>query len=547
MKMNKDAAMAWLMSGLFGVLASVFLIFGYQLESADAINLSDKNALSILLMFIMIFTIDTRYVWRNYDSALGGGKLFGFITLPGGTGDATVTRRDFLFNYLSMIALSIPVMLAEYPGFFVYDAQDELNEVLTRSFTTHHPLLHVLLLGGVIALFHKISGSWNVGIFAYIFLQMLVITAIFAYLVTYLQRRGIGKRSRILWVLYYGLFPTIVMYTLCSCKDGLFSALLLLLTVFLVHLVSNPEAFISDKKKVAAFVLTAVLMPMFRHNGFYAYLVFIPFALIYFRKSLKPMLIGMLVAPVVLYLALSGLLSAACHTKGTHHQEMLTVPIMQLARVYAYENDTLSAQEKELIESYIPKSNLDKYTPRVSDLVKVDFNNELYEQNSADFWRVWKAQLVKHPVAYINAWLLTSYGYWYPPAIINVYKGNTVYSFTYEDSSYFGYEVEPPGERKSLIPALDKLYRYLSIGSFQQDAPVLHLFFGPGLYVFIYMFVFAYRLYKKRFGNILPFMPMLLTFCTVLLGPTYLIRYVLYLWLCLPLLLVTAKAIKEAQ
>jgi hypothetical protein len=547
MKPDKDAKMAWLMSGLFGVLASVFLIFGYQLESADAINLSDKNALSILLMFIMIFTIDTRYVWRNYDSALNGGKLFGFITLPKGTGDAEVTRKDFLFNYLSMIVLSIPVMLAEYPGFFVYDAQDELNEVLTRSFTTHHPLLHVLLLGVVIALFHKISGSWNVGIFAYIFLQMLVITAIFAYVVTYLQRRGIGKRSRILWVLYYGLFPTIVMYTLCSCKDGLFSALLLLLTVFLVQLVSSPEAFISDKKKVAAFVLTAVLMPMFRHNGFYAYLVFIPFALIYFRKSLKPMLIGMLVAPVVLYLALSGILSAACHTKGTHHQEMLTVPIMQLARVYAYEGDSLSAQEKELIESYIPKSNLDKYTPRVSDLVKVDFNNELYEQNSADFWRVWKTQLVKHPVAYINAWLLTSYGYWYPPAIINVYKGNTVYSFTYEDSSYFGYEVEPPGERKSLIHAIDKLYKYLSIGSFQQDAPVLHLFFGPGLYVFIYMFVFAYRLYKKRFGNILPFMPMILTFCTVLLGPTYLIRYVLYLWLCLPLLVVTAKANKEAQ
>ena len=70
MKPDKDAKMAWLMSGLFGVLASVFLIFGYQLESADAINLSDKNALSILLMFILIFTIDTRYVWRNYDSAL---------------------------------------------------------------------------------------------------------------------------------------------------------------------------------------------------------------------------------------------------------------------------------------------------------------------------------------------------------------------------------------------------------------------------------------------------------------------------------------------
>ena len=412
--------------------------------------------------------------------------------------------------------------------------------MLTRTFTTHHPLLHVLLLGGIIALFHKVTGSWNVGIFAYILLQMLVITAIFAYVVTYLQRKGAGKRWRIFWLAFYGVFPTIVMYTLCSCKDGLFSALLLLLTVFLVQLVEDKEAFLSDKKKVAAFVVTATVMPLFRHNGFYAYLVFIPFGLIYFRKALKPVLVGMLVAPVILYLLANTALSALCSAGGTtHHQEMLTVPIMQLARVYAYENDSITEEDKAVIESYIPVSNLEKYTPRVADLVKVDFNNELYEKNKGDFWKVWKKLFFQHPMAYVNAWLLTSYGYWYPPAIINVYKGNTVYSFTYEDSSYFGYEVEPPGERISLIPPLDSLYRYISIGTFQQDNPLLRLFFTPGLYVFIYMFVFAYRLYRKKFGLILPFLPMVLTFCTVLLGPTYLIRYVLYLWLCVPLLTVT--------
>ena len=106
MKMNKDAKMAWLMSGLFGVLASVFLIFGYQLETGDAIDLSDKNALSILLMFILIFTIDTRYVWRNYDSALNGGKLFGFITLPKSSDAVSVPKRDFFINYLAMILLT---------------------------------------------------------------------------------------------------------------------------------------------------------------------------------------------------------------------------------------------------------------------------------------------------------------------------------------------------------------------------------------------------------------------------------------------------------
>ena len=544
MRSNKENTLAWLMSGLFGVLAGVFLTFGYQLETYDQINIFDKNAMLVMLALIVIITVDTRYVWRNYDLTESGAKLFGIVKLPKKGEEKDLSRRDFFINYASLVVLCIPVFLAEFPGFFVYDAQEELNEVLTRSFSTHHPLLHVLLLGGTIALFHKISGSWNVGIAAYMIFQMLVISAIYAYVVTFLQKKGIAKRARVLWILFYGLFPTIVMYTLCSCKDGLFSAFLLLITVFLVQLVEDQESFLKNKKKVVLFVLSGVLMPLFRHNGFYAYLVFVPFALFYFRKKLKPLLLSVLVSPVVLYLAISGILSGVFSSEVTHHQEMLTVPIMQLARVYSYDGDSLSAEDKAVIESYIHKENLDKYTPRVADLVKVDFDNELYEKDSKSFWKVWFKVFKEHPLAYVNAWMLTSYGYYYPPTVINVYKGNTVYTFTYDESSYFGYEVEPPGERKSLIPAIDKLYRYISIGSFQKDATVLHLFFSPGLYLFIYMYVFAYRLSKKKFSRVLPFLPMVLTFCTVLLGPTYLIRYVLYLWTCLPLLTVTGGAVK---
>ena len=544
MRSNKENTLAWLMSGLFGVLAGVFLTFGYQLETYDQINIFDKNAMLVMLALIVIITVDTRYVWRNYDLTESGAKLFGIVKLPQKGEEKDLSRRDFFINYASLVVLCIPVFLAEFPGFFVYDAQEELNEVLTRSFSTHHPLLHVLLLGGTIALFHKISGSWNVGIAAYMIFQMLVISAIYAYVVTFLQKKGIAKRARVLWILFYGLFPTIVMYTLCSCKDGLFSAFLLLITVFLVQLVEDQESFLKNKKKVVLFVLSGVLMPLFRHNGFYAYLVFVPFALFYFRKQLKPLLLSVLVLPVVLYLAISGILSGVFSSEVTHHQEMLTVPIMQLARVYSYDGDSLSDEDKAIIESYIHRENLDKYTPRVADLVKVDFDNELYEKDSRSFWRVWFKVFKEHPLAYVNAWMLTSYGYYYPPAVINVYKGNTVYTFTYDESSYFGYEVEPPGERKSLIPAIDKLYRYISIGSFQKDATVLHLFFSPGLYLFIYMYVFAYRLSKKKFSRVLPFLPMVLTFCTVLLGPTYLIRYVLYLWTCLPLLTVTGGAVK---
>ena len=538
-KFNRNSKIAWLMSGLFGVLSGLFMVLGYQLEKESRINLSDKNAMYIMALIMVVLTVDAKHVWDNYTSTFYGEKLMGLFRLDkyrANYGKSDKKSR-FVQNWILMMALNIPVLLGTFPGFFVYDAQDELNEVLTRTFTTHHPLLHVLLLGGTIALAHKITGSWNAGIFLYILLQMMVITAIFAYVTDYLYQKKLGKTGNLITCFYYGLFPTIVMFTLCSSKDGLFGAFLLLLTVFLFQMVEDLEGFLSSRIKVVLFISSAVLMPLFRHNGFYAYLVFVPFALFYFRKKIKSFVTPMLLIPVALYLIISGLFSGILSSEGTHHQEMLTVPIMQMARVYTYEPDIMTQEEKELLTSYIPEENLKLYTPRVSDMVKIGFDNELYEKDSKSFWKLWKSLLVRKPMTYLNAWFLTSYGYWYPASVMNVYQGNTVFTFTYEDSSYFGYEVEAPGHRVSLIPALDSLYRYLSIGSFQQDAPVLALLFKPGCILLIYMFVLFYRLSRKSFSGVLPFMPMILTFLTVLLGPTYLVRYVVYLWTSLPLLL----------
>ncbi len=539
----KNDRSAWLLSGLFGVLSAVFIVFGYQLEKSDSINLSDQNSLLVLALMIAVFAIDTKHIWDNYTQSFHGRKFMGTFRLEKIFGKVTepVKKNDFFINWILLIALNMPVFLGVFPGFFVYDAQDELMEVITRSFSTHHPLLHVLFLGGTIALVHKLTGSWNAGIATYVFIQMLVITAVFAYVITFMRKKGLSQKGKLLWILYYGVFPTIVMFTLCSCKDGLFSALLVLLTVLLIELTEDSEAFLSNKWKIATFICVATLMPCFRHNGFYAYLVFIPFALIYFRKQLKSFLIPMFVIPVALYLIISSVLAAALGCQGTHHQEKLTVPIMQMARVYTYDRDSMTQEEKDTLKEYIPEENLNLYTARVSDLVKVSFNNDKYEQDSSSFWKLWFSLLKKHPMTYMNAWMLTSYGYWYPAANINVYKGTTVFTFTYDESSYFGYEVEQPGERTSFIPAIDELYRYISIGSFHDDNLVLSLLFAPGLMIIIFMFTLLYRISQKNYKRVLPFVPVMLTWLTVLLGPTYLPRYVLYLWTVLPLLMITGS------
>ena len=107
-----------------------------------------------------------------------------------------------------------------------------------------------------------------------------------------------------------------------------------------------------------------------------------------------------------------------------------------------------------------------------------------------------------------------------------------MYTFTYIDSSYFGFETEPPGTRESMLPALELLIEKFSLTLFQQKCPVLSMLFSPGFVFWVFMFVLFGYVNRK---NLLMMLFVLMTFATVLLGPTTLVRYVLILWYITPL------------
>lgn len=538
-KKSDSSRKVWLWSGFFGICLSFALVWGEQLEKTDHVAFGSPSHAVVLLLLAAVITVLTAYSWKWLAAGVQSDKKN--EAAPGEN-----SRAYDLRVWLGLILCQIPVLLAEYPGFFVYDAQTEVTEVFTRTFTTHHPLMHVLLLGGIVSAVHKVTGSYNAGICTYIVLQMLFMTAVFTYVIHCLRRWGVRKEIRIFSFLFYGIFPTIVMYTLCSSKDGLFSAFLLLLSVLLVQLQKNPRQFLQSRKKMAVFAASAVLMMLMRNNGFYSYLVFIPFGAALMHRYWKKVL-PLLVIPVVVYLMTNSALSAALHAEGGEHQEMLTVPIQQLARTWQSHPEGFDAEDVQILHTYLSEEGLSHYTPRISDILKTYFRNAAYDADSASFWRLWFKMGSKYPATYLNAWFLTSYGYWYPGAVINVYQGNTVFTFTYTDSSYFGYEVEAPGIRHSLLPFLDTFYRKLSIERFQQNVPVVSLLFAPAFWFWCLMWMAGYRMacvndVQERL--LLWTLPVILTWLTVLLGPTYLVRYAVILWYVVPLAMAVLQAEK---
>ena len=521
-----------------GFMYAVCLVFGHSLEKEGSIAYRDGRLwLTILILGILLSAALTVIMNQLQKRLLPKG-----LEHETGQQIRQVPAGRMTFLYAGIIFLCyLIVFLGVYPGFFVYDAQDELMQVITRSFSTHHPLFHVLLMGGTVQLIHKLTGSYNAGIACYTLLQMAALSLIFGYGIRKLKEEGMGRRGSILLLAYFGGFPTIVMFSLCSAKDGLFTGMVLLMVLMQCAFFRDPAEFFQKKGHCACLFLSSCLMMLLRNNGFYAFFVFVVFlALLFLKAEWKPYRKKMLLlcaGAMLAFLVVNKGFALVLHADDSENQEILTVPIQQLARVYSMEGDTLTEQQKETLFEILPEEALKRYNPKVSDPVKVDFDNEAYEADKGKYRRLWSDLFREHPFGYLNAWFMTSYGFWYPGAVIDVYKGNTVFTFTYEGSSYFGYEVEEPGERKSLIPLVDRAYRFLSLDERAQEIPLLSLVLSPGAMFFLWIFVFCFFWYTGQDRKLWPFLFPGLLFLTVLLGPTYLVRYVVFLWVLLPVLL----------
>lgn len=437
-----------------------------------------------------------------------------------------------------IFALWIPTFLALYPGAFVYDATDEYIEVISRGFSMHHPLIHVLLLGGMVHLGEYLGLGANIGIAVYTLLQMLIFSWTLAYVIVKLQSFGVGKRVLLGIIVVLGVFPIFPMYAVCSAKDTLFTSAFILITVLLIQFVREDKSFFD--KRTILFVVASVAMMLLRNNGAYAYIVAIPFTALCLlsgidKKSWAKLAILMLLS-VVLYKGSEYCLKLATHASDSEHQEMLTVPIQQLARVYKYSPESFDAEDRASLYNILPENYLITYTPRCSDVLKSGFDNIQYAKHKGRYIKLWFKIGMKKPLIYLNAWLVNCYGYWYPDAINNVYGGNQMYTFQYRDSSYFGFETEPPGVRHSLFPLLEKLYRNISLEIFQQKVPVISMLFAPGFVFWLFAWVFVGLMRQKLWGYLIAYVPILLLIGTVLLGPTVLVRYALILWCVLPIM-----------
>lgn len=103
-----------------------------------------------------------------------------------GKGDAVFCRSavwiqnrsgaQVFFGSLLLLCLAwLPIYLAYYPGICAYDAPVQTGQIVEHYYFDHHPIVHTLLLQGMLWLGTQLFGSMNAGMALYTALQMLLL------------------------------------------------------------------------------------------------------------------------------------------------------------------------------------------------------------------------------------------------------------------------------------------------------------------------------------------------------------------------------------
>jgi len=552
----------------YTILAPVLYLFVLMLVNKYLL-LKERNkryCYYISLLFSAVFIAGASLAYRGYAAEnFGELILLAFcsfvLAFPVAGGFGTIAsylynynlNREFLkinmtdkkFFIISMAVILLcwfPVFLAFFPSVFTYDCDAQLMYYFEDNMNNHHPIIHTLML----ALFYNI-GDWifsspNIGIMFYSITQELIMSAIFAYVTTYMYRKKVPSFILILSMIFYAVIPINSILALSATKDVIFSGLVLLTTVLWFDFKDKDIS----KLKIILYGVLWVVMILFRNNAVYALVITaIVFLVLKIDVVFKKKAVIFFASVFVGYFVVDAALMSATDAGEIRFVHSCSVPLQQISRVISLKYDEMSQEQKDNLFEYVPEDVGDKYIGVWADPIKNIAHNSNMDEDKVGFFSEWFKLGLDYPGIYIDAFLDLNRG--------NIFLDDVSHSKVYMDSpqdtriGYLMTKFRPYGETEenSLFESLrDEMIYYFSDNHYQ-EIPIISIIFSPALYTWLLIIYCVVIFYIKKRNLIFPIIFTLAYFFTVTLGPVCLVRYVYFIIISVPLL--GAILFKELQ
>ena len=505
------------------ILFSIIIVYGNivynlkysQTESVLRTFFQIRNIIYIIGIFNLLLIIFTNIMPKLYTYSANSKKSV-----------FKSSKAIFIVCAIIIFICWLPYFLSFYPGNLSPDSISELTTVINNfsNASDHHPIIHMLFIAFPYKIVFGITNNMTAGVAAVTLLQMIVMASIFAYLITFLYKRGIKDKILLLILGYYALFPMHGYYSIVMWKDVIFSGLLLLLTIELVKIIEKIMKKELCFKNLISFIIVSIFCVFFRNNAIYMYFLLAFITLIFLRKYYK-IFIPAFVIVFGVYFVVKGPIFNSLNIKKSSSSEYIGIPMQQVGRM-AYKNVNFTKKEKELLNKLIPVDIMAKvYNPIISDGIKFDsnYNSNVFDENKGEYLKLYLSLIRKHPSIAIEAYSVSTLGYWYPGVSYN----SVCYGMVENDYGLKNYSL------------LGKDVQYFLYGIEGRGVPVLNIEWSIGLcfWVILIFVILAAKMIGKK--SLLIYVPIMGIWITMMVAaPVYAeFRYVYGAFTCLPLLM----------
>ncbi len=523
---------------LLSFLITSFMVIGTSFIMTGNFKMIKKHPLITLLSFILLVKIlweIIKYLFDRLDNKKDAekrkktgklGKLF--------------DKHPFIFSILFIILLWLVYIIAFYPAIMSPDPSFQLLQYFNINnkysdyvvlldknviLTNHHPVVHTIILGSLVKLGIKLFSSVNVGLFIYSIIQTIILASTLSYTIKFMKDINVSLKYRKICLLIYSLVPVFPLYAMSPVKDVIFGCLIIIYIISFYNMI-NLKGKLKIKDMVME-ILLIILIILFRNNGFHIVLLSLPFLLFQGRQNIFKYIIIICITITFYYSYNNVILPHFKITNGSI-REVLSVPFQQTARYVKEYKKEVTSDEKKAIDKLLNYDTIaSRYNPALADPVKNEFNKYYTKNDLKNYFKVWKNELLKHPLVYIEATIANTYGYIYPVET-NWYvhiKGKKIinnYGFDY----HFNEKLKP---LRMVLGGFAIAFPYI---------PFIGLLINIGFNTWILLFMLSYLFYRKKYKEIILLIPsfLILLVCFVSPANTY-FRYALPNIFALPVML----------
>ena len=389
--------------------------------------------------------------------------------------------KGFILRSLILIILWIPYLLILYPGVTSWDTNQSLLQGYgITQYRNLHPVIHTFIISNINKFAHNLTGSYQSGIALNALIQIIVTSMMFSFIVGYMKNLNICKKIRIIGFIFIGLYPVIGHFSVIVWKDIVFNLLIVLSSLVIIEILKEKN--IKKLKLNILWIILLYFMMLYKNNGIYievlSSIVILTYLIFNNRKNIIRIAI-ILILPVILYLTTTNVIFKQLKILGPTPGEAMGIPIQGLARNINMKN--MIAHKLE------DKSNIIKTA------------------------KLYIRMLRRYPLDTIQAFFSNTEGYYYINTDMHGVTTN-VYNSPLESDRIAVLE------RKPKIIKIDNINEIMQ-NIYTGKTPILSIFINIPFLVWSYIIMIGYLIYRKRYLDIIPFIPLAVLVLTAIASP----------------------------